>query len=62
MAFCGKGGIMNKCGGCKYLIHINANDNWGFFGCIFPPLRGKWIREIEQCPKEVIETEKDEKE
>lgn len=44
--------IAMRCDGCKYAQHIYANDGWSFIGCKHKPYRGKWIVEIEECPKE----------
>lgn len=40
------------CKKCRYYGGIRANSsNWIFGGCAFPPYKGKFIAEIEKCPK-----------
>lgn len=43
---------VEKCKGCGYLAKLHANSSgWIFGGCVFPPYKGKFIAEIEKCPK-----------
>ena len=42
-----------RCRKCEYSKHVNAQNDWGFPGCYKSPYKGKWIIEIEDCPKEV---------
>lgn len=35
---------------CEHCRIITAQDGWKFRGCFFPPYRGKFIREIKECP------------
>lgn len=41
-------------GRCKYCEHAKE-IGWGncsFLGCYCEPYRGKWVKEIKDCPKE----------
>lgn len=40
-----------ECKGCKHARSLNATGGFRFLGCVFPPYKGKWIIEIEKCPK-----------
>ena len=40
-----------RCVGCEYCKKIYAQYDWSFLGCRCEPYRGKWIVEIEKCPK-----------
>ena len=45
--------MKRHCRGCEYIRRIgSAGEEWTFMGCIHPPNEGKWIAEIEKCPKE----------
>lgn len=46
------------CGKCEHSNGIFAQDGFMFLGCKFPPYRGKWVAQIEECPKEKKPTEK----
>ena len=39
------------CENCEYCKEIKAQDGWCFYGCKHAPYRGRWIAEIEECPK-----------
>lgn len=48
--------MKNRCEGCEFAKRISAQmGNWSFIGCTYKPYDGKWIAEIEDCPKEVKE-------
>ena len=36
---------------CGHKVRIEAQDGFGIETCTYPPYHGKWIVEIEQCPK-----------
>ena len=36
---------------CKYCKGIAAQDGWRFRGCFCSPFKGKFIRDIKECPK-----------
>lgn len=40
-----------NCDGCQYAKWYTANGGFTFLGCRYPPLKGKWIAELEKCPK-----------
>lgn len=40
-----------RCKGCEYCRFIKAQDEWSFHGCFCEPYKGKWIAQIENCPK-----------
>ncbi len=40
-----------ECKGCKYARSLNATGGFRFLGCEFPPYKGKWIAELDKCPK-----------
>lgn len=44
----------NRCIKCKYRKTIHAQYEWMFDGCCYKPYRGKWIQEINECPKDEI--------
>lgn len=39
------------CENCEYCKEIKAQYDWCFYGCKHAPYRGRWIAEIEECPK-----------
>ena len=41
-----------RCAVCRDCNWVKAQDDWGFHGCFHKPYKGKWIVEIEKCPKE----------
>lgn len=41
-----------RCFTCKYCKIVHANSGWMFYGCYHYPYSGKWVVEIEECPKE----------
>lgn len=44
--------IIGRCEGCKYAKMIGGNPNgWMFVACCHEPYKGKWVREIKDCPK-----------
>ena len=42
-----------RCEGCTFCKQVYANGQWSFFGCYYPPYRGKWVAKIKDCPKTV---------
>lgn len=40
-----------RCEGCRYARTIYATGNWKFIGCVHEPYKGKWVAQIEYCPK-----------
>ena len=49
-----------RCEGCEFCKRVHANGNWSFFGCYHQPYRGKWVAQIENCPKLSKENDNDE--
>lgn len=41
-----------RCLVCPYVEVIRAQENFMFLGCRHEPYRGKWVAEIDECPKE----------
>lgn len=41
-----------RCKGCEYARSVVGTGQWMFLGCYHKPYRGKWVLEIENCPKE----------
>lgn len=39
------------CIGCEHCRYIKAQDGWGFHGCFCEPYKGKYVTQIENCPK-----------
>ena len=37
---------------CEHKVRIEAQDGFWIETCTYPPYHGKWIVEIEKCPKE----------
>ena len=50
-----------RCKGCKYCKRVYAQNDWCFHGCYCRPYTGKWIIEIENCPRETVEETKSER-
>lgn len=47
---------MNKkknCEKCGFGKIVYAQDGFSFIGCHCEPYRGKWVREIKECPLKV---------
>lgn len=40
-----------RCDGCRDCQIVYANGGWSFYGCYYEPYHGKWIAEIQNCPK-----------
>jgi len=40
-----------RCKGCNKCRGLSSN-NWNFHGCFHPPYSGKWVAEIQDCPKQ----------
>lgn len=45
------GGRCRNCDSCK---EVRVTVNWSFYGCYHTPYIGKWIAEIQDCPKNVM--------
>lgn len=43
---------VKPCRNCPDCRKVYAQGNWSFHGCYHEPYHGKWIAEIEKCPKE----------
>lgn len=41
----------DKCIKCEYSRRF-CSHNFGFLGCTYGELKGKWVAELEKCPKE----------
>lgn len=41
----------NKCEKCDHVMKISAGIGFNFLGCTYGKLKGKWVAEIEKCPK-----------
>ncbi len=39
------------CKKCEYCYRFSCGNQW-FMGCKYPPYQGRWIKQIERCPKE----------
>ena len=50
----------SECEKCEHSKRICAQGEWWFRACYCEPYRGKWIQEIESCPKEQLKEKKDE--
>jgi hypothetical protein len=35
---------------CRYCHGVKAQDGWRFKGCFCPPLKGKFLAEVKECP------------
>lgn len=40
-----------RCKDCEYRKKINAQDDFWLNACYCKPYKGKWIVEIDNCPK-----------
>lgn len=47
-----------RCKGCEYKRIVHASGGFSFNGCYCRPYKGKWVADIEQCPKEVESDER----
>ena len=43
--------VHERCKGCKYSSVVTATGGFRFLGCRCSPYCGKWVIEIEHCPK-----------
>ena len=41
----------HRCYGCESCLGVSA-WNFDFLGCYHKPYKGKWIKEIKDCPKD----------
>lgn len=46
------GDASGRCVGCESCKTVIASDGFSFKGCFHIPYHGKWIAEIQDCPKE----------
>lgn len=46
-----------RCTKCEYAHCVVATGQWMFLGCYHSPFHGKWVREIDVCPKKEREQE-----
>lgn len=45
--------VKEECSKCEYAKRVCAGPgNWFFTGCYYGDYHGKWVIEIEKCPKE----------
>ena len=42
----------NHCRKCEYSYRFSSQDGCWFIGCKYPPFRGRWVAQIEECPKD----------
>jgi len=42
---------VNVCGKCEHVKLVYEPMSYNFLGCHCEPYKGKWIAEIEKCPK-----------
>ena len=40
-----------RCNPCKCARAVFATERFIFLGCYHEPYKGKWVREIKDCPK-----------
>lgn len=45
-----KNDIRGRCENCEN-AQITSCGNWSFVSCTHKPYKGKWTREIKDCPK-----------
>lgn len=43
-----------KCEKCKFMMKVSMRP-WLFLGCTHKPYKGKWVAEIDSCPKEATD-------
>lgn len=41
----------DRCRTCEYATAVCATEQFMFLGCYHEPYKGKWVREIKDCPK-----------
>ena len=39
-----------RCNTCEYAKVVTVTGQGVFLGCFCPPYRGKWVKEIKDCP------------
>ncbi len=44
-----------RCHKCDYCKEVRATGNWSFYGCYHTPYLGKWVAEIQNCPKKAMD-------
>ena len=42
------------CEKCEFVDKLSADIGFNFLGCRYKPYKGKWVAEIETCPKKKI--------
>lgn len=40
-----------RCSPCKFARVVVATNQFMFLGCYHDPYKGKWVKEIKNCPK-----------
>ena len=40
------------CKKCEHCHRFSLGDAHWFYGCIYPPFMGRWVKSIKKCPKE----------
>ena len=48
-----KDGRCKGCDFCRGVGAVGGGGGWDFFGCYYPPYKGKWVCEIKDCPKKL---------
>ena len=46
-----EGDSKGRCDGCRDCRIVYTNGGWSFYGCYCGPYHGKWVAEIEDCPR-----------
>ena len=46
-----------RCKNCEFVKAVTASGGMIFLGCFHNPYKGKWVREIKECPKNVEKNE-----
>jgi len=44
----------NRCANCSFRRKVYCQNNIFFMGCDHEPYKGKWVEEIEVCPKQKV--------
>ena len=47
--------LYGRCNGCQDSHIVYTNGGWSFYGCYCVPYHGKWVAEIQNCPKDKTE-------
>ena len=43
--------INKECSKCRFRKIFDCDDNFKILGCMHEPYHGKWVVEIDECPK-----------